>query len=254
MIQNSKIKQELNILDKKENRFLNKDVIEGNFKLKIHEKIPEGLEGVLNKAFIKAFEIVFNKGSLIIEKSFNKEKINLDYEVNKFMLDYKENHANIKKIDEYSKKANVVNNLFTTSVGTGMGILGLGIPDIPLFVATILRGIYQISLSYGFDYTSKEEQIYILRLIRIALVKNSEEKKKYNEELKNKESYKVPLENEIKKTAKIMADSLLIEKFIQGIPLIGVIGGAINNSIYRKISNFCMIKYKKRYLIDKLNK
>lgn len=254
MIQNFKIKQELNILDKKENRFLNKDVIEGNFKSKIHEKIPEGLEGVLNKAFIKAFEIVFNKGSLIIEKSFNKEKINLDYEVNKFMLDYKENHANIKKIDEYSKKANVVNNLFTTSVGTGMGILGLGIPDIPLFVATILRGIYQISLSYGFDYTSKEEQIYILRLIRIALVKNSEEKKKYNEELKNKESYKVPLENEIKKTAKIMADSLLIEKFIQGIPLIGVIGGAINNSIYRKISNFCMIKYKKRYLIDKLNK
>lgn len=254
MIQNSKIKQELNILDKKENRFLNKDVIEGNFKSKIYEKIPEGLEGVLNKAFIKAFEIVFNKGSLIIEKSFNKEKINLDYEVNKFMLDYKENHANIKKIDEYSKKANVVNNLFTTSVGTGMGILGLGIPDIPLFVATILRGIYQISLSYGFDYTSKEEQIYILRLIRIALVKNSEEKKKYNEELKNKESYKVPLENEIKKTAKIMADSLLIEKFIQGIPLIGVIGGAINNSIYRKISNFCMIKYKKRYLIDKLNK
>lgn len=254
MIQNSKIKQELNILYKKEKRFLNKDVIEGNFKSKIYEKIPKGLEGTLNKAFIKAFEIVFNKGSLIIEKSFNKEKINLDYEVNKFMLDYKENHANIKKIDEYSKKANVVNNLFTTSVGTGMGILGLGIPDIPLFVATILRGIYQISLSYGFDYTSKEEQIYILRLIRIALVKNSEEKKKYNEELKNKESYKVPLENEIKKTAKIMADSLLIEKFIQGIPLIGVIGGAINNSIYRKISNFCMIKYKKRYLIDKLNK
>ncbi|MBP3596167.1 MAG: EcsC family protein [Clostridia bacterium] len=254
MIQNSKIKQELNILDKKEKRFLNKEVIEGNFKSKIYEKIPESLEGVLNKAFIKAFEIVFNKGSLIIEKSFNKEKINLDYEVNKFMLDYKENHANIKKIDEYSKKANVVNNLFTTSVGSGMGILGLGIPDIPIFVATILRGIYQISLSYGFDYTSKEEQIYILRLIRIALAKNSEEKKKYNEELKNKESYKVQLENEIKITAKIMADALLIEKFIQGIPIIGVVGGVINNSIYRKISNFCMIKYKKRYLIDKLNK
>ena len=119
-------------------------------------------------------------------------------------------------------------------------------------MATILRGIYQISLSYGFDYKNKEEKIYILRLIKIALAKTSDEKKKYNEELKNKKSYNVNLENEIKATAKIMADALLIDKFIQVIPIIGAVGGIINHSIYKKISNFCMIKYNKRYLINKL--
>lgn len=253
MIQNSKLKQELNKLEKKEERFLNRNVVEGNLKLKIYEKIPKNLEATLNKAFVKAFEIIFNKGTSIIEKSFDKEKINLEYEVNKFMLDYKEDKTNIKKLDKYSKKTNLVNNLFTTSVGTGMGILGFGIPDIPLFVATILRGIYQISLSYGFDYKNEKERIYILRLVRIALAKTSDEKKEYNEELKDKNCYQTKLEDEIKTTAKIMADALLIEKFIQGIPIIGAVGGIVNNSIYRKISNFCMIKYKKRYLINKIN-
>ena len=254
MSQNSKLNQELNRLNKKEERFLNKDIVEGNLKLKIYEKIPENLEETLKKTFIKAFEIIFNKGTSIIEKSFNKEKINLEYEINKFILDYKEDKTNIKKLDKYSKKTNLVNNLFTTSVGTGMGILGMGIPDIPLFVATILRGIYQISLSYGFDYKKREEKIYILRLIRIALAKTSDQKKRYNKELENNKSYNVNLEIEIEATARIMADALLIDKFIQGIPIIGAIGGIINNSSYRRISNFSMIKYKKRYLINKLNR
>ena len=253
MSQNSKLNQELNRLNKKEERFLNKDIVEGNLKLKIYEKIPENLEETLKKTFIKAFEIIFNKGTSIIEKSFNKEKINLEYEINKFILDYKEDKTNIKKLDKYSKKTNLVNNLITTSVGTGMGILGFGIPDIPLFVATILRGIYQISLSYGFDYKNEKERIYILRLIRIALSKTVDEKKQYNEELKDEKSYNAKLGDEIKTTAKIMANALLIEKFIQGIPVVGAVGGIVNNSIYRKISNFCMIKYKKRYLINKLN-
>ena len=133
-----------------------------------------------------------------------------------------------------------------------MGILGLGIPDIPLFVATILRGIYQISLSYGFDYKTKKEKVYILRLIRTALAKTPEEKYKHNEELENGKYYNIILEDEIKYTAQVMADSLLLEKFIQGIPVVGAVGGAINNSIYRKISNFSMIKYKKKYIKDKL--
>ena len=185
---------------------------------------------------------------------WSKEKINLEFEIRKFILDYKENKTNIKKLDREPKKNNVINNILATSVGTGMGILGLGIPDIPIFVATILRGIYQIALSYGFEYKDEKERIYILRLIRIALAKSSDEKKKYNDELINENSYNTQIQDEIKITVNVMTNALLIEKFVQGIPIVGVIGGVVNNAIYRKISNFCMIKYKKRYIINKINK
>lgn len=252
MNNHSNLKQELQSLELKEKRFLNKKMVDGKLKEKVYEKIPENLEETLNNVFIKAFEITFNNATSIIEKSFDKEKINLEYEVNKFVLDYKENTKNIKNLDNQPKKSNFLNNVFTTSVGTGMGILGLGIPDIPLFVATILRGIYQISLSYGFDYKTKKEKIYILRLIRTALAKTPEEKYKHNENLENGKYYNIILEDEIKNTAQVMANSLLLEKFIQGIPVIGAVGGAVNNSIYKKISNFSMIKYKKRYIKEKI--
>ena len=252
MIENMKLKQELSKLEVKEMMFLNKTVVDGNLKTKINDKIPTSLEDTLNKAFVKAFELVFNNGTSIIEKSIDKEKINLEYETNKFRLDYKESKENIENVDKYPKKTNFVNNLLTTSVGTGMGILGLGIPDIPLFVATILRGIYQISLSYGYDYHSDVEKIYILRLIRIALCKSSKEKKLYNDELKDKNSYKNRLEDEIRVTAEVMSKALLFEKFIQGIPVVGAVGGITNNAIYKKVSNFSMIKYKKRYIKDKI--
>ena len=252
MNNHSNLKQELQNLELKEKRFLNKKVVDGKLKEKVYKKIPENLEETLNNVFIKAFEITFNNGTSIIEKSFDKEKINLEYEVNKFVLDYKENSKNIKNLDNQPKKSNLLNNVFTTSVGTGMGILGLGIPDIPLFVATILRGIYQVALSYGFDYKTKKEKIYILRLICTALSKTPEEKYKHNEVLENGKYYNIILEDEIKYTAQVMANALLLEKFIQGIPVVGAVGGVVNNSIYRKISNFSMIKYKKRYIKDKL--
>ena len=182
---NIRLKQELNILEFKELMFLNKNVHDGKIKTKVQEKIPENLEETLKNAFIKAFELIFNNATAIIDKSIDKDKINLEYEVNKYRLDYKENSENLKKVDKYPKKTNFVNNLFTTSVGTGMGILGLGIPDIPLFVSTILRGIYQISLSYGYDYNDELEKIYILRLIRIALSKTSSEKRWYKYSIYN---------------------------------------------------------------------
>lgn len=253
MTQDDKIEQELKRLNQKETRFLNSDIVDGKLKLKIKEKIPDDLEDVLNKAFVKAFEIVFNKGTAIIEKSYDKEKINLEYEVNKFMLDYKKSDSNIKKIDDNSKKTNLVNNLLTTSVGTGMGILGLGIPDIPIFVATLLRGVYQTALNYGFEYKSREEKIYILRLIRTALTKTSDQKKIFNAELDSENYDGATVDKEINLTAETLSNTLLIEKFIQGIPVIGVVGGVINNSIYKKVSSFSMIKYKKRYLSKELN-
>ena len=41
---------------------------------KISRFVPEKLDGTLKTAFFKAFELIFEKGTGIIEKTYNKEK------------------------------------------------------------------------------------------------------------------------------------------------------------------------------------
>ena len=48
-----------------------------------------------------------------------------------------------------------------------------------------------------------------------------------------------------------MATSLLTAKFIQGLPVVGVMGGFTNFFAINSISKIAKIKYKKRYLNTK---
>ena len=52
----------------------------------------------------------------------------------------------------------------------------------------------------------------------------------------------------IKETSKKMVDSLLVSKFVQGIPLIGALGGAANYVVLTNISKMAKLKYKKRFI------
>lgn len=154
-------------------------------------------------------------------------------------------------MDKGARKDNLLNNGWTTVSGAALGLLGMGIPDIPLLVSTLLKGIYEIAIGYGFDYEAEEEKIYILRLIRTAL-SEGEQRSLFRRQLDSMSYVCGSLEEEIAMTAKVLSDALLVEKFVQGIPVVGVVGGLINHVVYTKISTLAGIKYKKRYLSYKL--
>lgn len=44
---------------------------------------------------------------------------------------------------------------------------------------------------------------------------------------------------------------MLVLKFIQGLPLVGALGGAANPVYYRRVLNYVQLKYHKRYLYQK---
>lgn len=50
-----------------------------------------------------------------------------------------------------------------------LGVLKIGLPDIVLFLSTLLKGIYETALNYRFSYESKEEQYWILKMLETAL-------------------------------------------------------------------------------------
>ena len=59
------------------------------------------------------------------------------------------------------------------------------------------------------------------------------------------------MDEEIRTASAALAEAMLAAKFLQGIPVIGAIGGMSNPVIYRKVLKYVSLKYKKRYLAEK---
>lgn len=56
---------------------------------------------------------------------------------------------------------------------------------------------------------------------------------------------------QIEKTSGILANEMLYLKFIQGIPVVGIAGG-ISDVIYqKKITDYAVLKYKRRFLMKR---
>lgn len=252
-------KKEWNALEKRESRFLVKQYQEktSSFQEKLSEKVPDKLEGTLKTTFVKAFGLVFEKGTGIIEKTYNKEKHDHNYKLNEFAANLKENRKNVKAFSKNANASRTKNLLLSTVEGVGFGVFGVGIPDIPVFTGVILKSIYEIAMSYGFSYESEEEQIFILKLIRTALLKG-EEFEKSNNQINSEIDMKLiavisddEKQKQIVQTAEILSEALLYMKFLQGIPVVGVAGGFADTVYLKKITDYADLKYKRRFLKDK---
>lgn len=225
---------------------------------KVEAKIPVKLKDVLETAFYKGFQLVFEKGNVIIEKTYNKEKLQLQYDLNNYAVDRKLIRKHVKNMDKPSNQSNFMNSMISLVEGSVLGVLGIGLPDIPLFIAVIMKTIYEIALSYGYNYDSDEEKVYILLLLCAAMTKEDIQKDYNNqlellgEEIDHHLKADVHLDKQIKITSVVLSDMLLTAKFVQGLPIVGAVGGFVNHSIIKKVGKYSAIKYKKRYLQKKL--
>ncbi|AOR24166.1 EcsC family protein [Clostridium taeniosporum] len=245
-------KKEDKLLVEKKESFFNKKI--SPYRGKIEEKIPDKLKDTLQTAFEKGFNIVFKKGIKIIEKSFDKEKINEDFNIDNYAVNLQTNKKNIKKIDRKTGRKILLNKSIGVLEGGILGFLGIGLPDIPIFTAVILKTIYEISLGYGFSYENDYEKIYILNIICSATTKGEEKKyylnkiDKIGEQIDNGIKLEYDIDELINETSNKMATSMLTSKFIQGLPIVGVVGSVTNYKIIKDVSKIAKIKYKKRYL------
>ena len=58
-------------------------------------------------------------------------------------------------------------------------------------------------------------------------------------------------EEEVKRASSALSNGMLMAKFIQGLPLVGAVGGMSNPVVYQKVMQYASMKYKKRYLAAK---
>ncbi len=262
-------KKEWAALEKKEKHYIKKQKEErvSAFQQKISEKIPDKLESTLNTAFRKAFELVFEKGTRVIEKTYDKAKHEQSFKVNEYAANLRKNRKSVKAFSRQAGASRTKNLLISGVEGVGLGILGIGIPDIPLFTAVLLKSIYEIALSYGFTYETEEEQCFILRIIENAFLHGerleqadrelnvwmerdgSQEK----DEKKDENDVKLDKKEQILRTSDVLAEGLLYMKFIQGIPVAGIVGGLADTVYLKKVTDYAQLKYRRRFLLGRIH-
>lgn len=253
------IEKELQKIEKTEERMRRqaeekKEVL---WKAKLEEKIPNKVMGGLKEAFSKALYLIFEKGNVIIENTYNRDYIEKEFQIKDFALDLKGGRKEIRKLKRDAACGNAINTLITTVEGVGLGAFGIGLPDIIIWVGFLLRGIYETALKYGFDYETPEEKVFILEMLEAAMLTGEEWKivnesvDSYMERNVHTVSTDEDIKRHIEKTANALATDMLIMKFIQGIPVVGMVGGATNPMYYHKIMSYVQLKYRKRYLLNK---
>lgn len=249
-------KQENRFLEKKENQVLSARL--KPFQKKLEKKIPEQLFYTLQAAFEVSFQMLFERGGPYIEKTYNKDKKELEHEFLDFAMDKKIKQRYIRKMDRQAERSNFLNTSLSVLEGGVLGFFGIGLPDIPLFISVVMRNLYEIAMSYGYEYESEEERAFLLFLVCGALAKEETVKKAYSvridvlgQKIDQGTQPEVDLIAVMDETAGNLAEAMLVAKFIQGIPVVGTVGGVVNYSIIRRIGKLATLKYKKRYLARK---
>lgn len=226
------------------------------WKKELEGKVPPKVYEGLRAAFARGFRVVFDKGTGVIERSYDKEGVREQHAIQDFTFQVKADRGSLKKLRASAGRRNLANLAVTAAEGVGLGAFGIGLPDIVVFVGMLLRGIYQISLHYGFDYDSEEERYLILKLMETALARG-EAWDQGNEAVnriltgRGEKLAAGDMERQIKRTADQFAVDMLLLKFVQGLPLVGILGGAGNPWFYQKVMKYAELKYRERYLLLK---
>lgn len=248
---------ELEKVMRQEEKFLakRKDKKESQLNQLLAEKVPENMQQKLDSAFAKAFELILKKGTGVIEMTYRKDQKEVDFLTREVTANMKENRKSMKAFSKDAGKTGAKNLAISGVSGVGMGILGIGIPDIPVFTGMILKQIYETAINYGYDYDTEQEQYFIMLLIQ-GSVSYGEKLEEIDELVNNyirteKRPEYIDTDKLINQTAGCLSKELLYMKFLQGIPFVGAIGGAYDAIYMKRIAEYSEMKYRRRFFEDR---
>lgn len=245
-------------VERQEQQFMQKRMEKKDSKLNqlLESKVPPNLQKTLDVAFAKAFYLVFEKGTGIIEKTYNKDDLEKTFQINEYAAQVRNNKKSLKTFSKKAMGAGALNTLVSGVSGIGLGVLGIGIPDIVLFTGLMLKSVYEIALNYGYEYESEDEKKFILQLIQGA-VSYGKTLQEINGEVNRYIEYETfdmnkNLDTCINETAYCLSKELLYMKFLQGIPVVGAAGGAYDVIYMKQVVSYAEMKYRRRFYRNRM--
>lgn len=220
---------------------------------KIAEHVPEKLIDTLRTAFEKAVGLVFERGSGVVMSEARRANRRESYQVRTYAADLRESRRNLRAVSREAERAGGASVLLSGAAGVGMGLLGMTLPDIPLVTALLMKCVYETGESFGFPCDDPAECVYALRIIETAL-SEGEDLERRNRVL---EVYaqtgawpeEITFQDQVRATARRMAEAMLYDKALQNIPVVGVVGGAGDLAAASRVRRYAAIKYEKRFLL-----
>lgn len=251
----------LNRLEARERRLLNRRTFSplAPQMEKLRARIPNALRAKLEFAFEKAFSLLFGpEGTRFLEHTYAKKKLETQARIWDTPLPPVKARKALSELERSAGLNGSVSTVAAGAEGAVLGLLGVGLPDIPVLLSWLLRVLYQSATRYGFSYDSEGERVYLLLLLQGALSEGERRRElslradKLGRAMDHGWNTTFCLEDEIRKTAVLLSERLLLVKFIQGLPLVGVVGGLSNLPLSRGVEEYGRIKYKKRFLERKV--
>lgn len=249
MKQQDAVQKTLRKIERKEQKYLEKAAIGSGLAEKI--SIPEKAQEALTIAFAKGLALVLDKGDGLIRRGMNEDKIRKVFEAQNQNPHPKMNAKQIRAAGMQARQIRRKGAGAALAEGTVLGVLGIGLPDIPIFLGLMLRGIYQIALSYGVEIRTEDERAYLLLLLSCAAAPERERQVRLDrlaKQLINGEPISEKRQLVQQEAAESLAQGMLTAKFIQGLPIVGAVGGIYNLPLYRRLTGYAELAYQKRYL------
>ena len=247
--------KEWNLMRKKEENWLraNRQPKQPILNGLLEGKVPPKLQSTLELAFCKAFALVFEKGTPLLERTFSPEELRKQQQIDRFSAQLRQDRRSLNAFSRRSGRAGAINLALSGVEGVALGALGVGIPDIPVFTGMMLRSLYEMACHFGFSYDSPEERYFLLKVMEGA-VSWGEELDACDRELNRFILHPTlpegcDLEQQTARTAQALSRQLLYMKFLQGIPLVGVVGGAYDTLCLSRVQQLARIKYQRRLLL-----
>lgn len=217
--------------------------------------VPDKLRRTLHRAFEKAFVLVFEKGTGVILRASRQGVRRQERQVREYALSLREDRKNLRAFSKAADRAGRGNVMLSGAAGVGMGFFGVALPDVPLFTAMLLKSVYETAESFGFPCEGEAERIYALRVMEAAL-SDGEDLRRRNQAL---DAYvqtgywqrPVTLEMQTRATAGRLSAAVLYGKALQGIPVVGAIGGAGDAACLSRVQRYAALKYRKRFLMSR---
>ena len=173
--------------------------------------------------------------------------------IREYLADQRESRRNLRAFRKAAAASGRGNVALSGAAGVGMGLLGVALPDIPLFTGLLLKSIYETAETFGFPCEGEPEKILALRLIETALSSGDalREKDRLIDEFFQTGRWpdRPVLAEQVRAAARRLSETVVYGKFLQNIPVAGAAGGAKDAVCLRRVQQYAAIKYEKRFLI-----